>query len=300
MTIQSDKQKGSTCDVLILGGGSAGLTAGIYAAHAGAKTILVENLAVGGQINLTPDITNFPGFIEIGGAELGEKMHAQAEHAGVQIIYDEIRKIDADKNTIEFNENTIQYKALIIATGAAPRKLGIEREEDFIGAGVHFCGLCDGTFFADKTVVVVGGGNHAVEEATYLSRIAKSVTIVNELEKFTAKHDVVSKMPSTVRTIMGAKVKQILGERKITGVVLSNETSVSCDGIFVAIGRVPNSADFRGIVDLAADGCIRVDANMRTSRHNIFAAGDVTNKAVKQVITACADGAIAATFATKI
>jgi len=284
-------------DILIIGAGPAGLTAGLYSARAGAKTIIIENMAAGGQINLTPDIANVPGFLEISGQELGLKMLAQAENAGCEIVYDEITEIDFKNKTIKAYENTIKYKALIIAGGCRPRELGIPREQDFIGGGIHFCGLCDGAFYKGKNIVVVGGGNHAVEEAIYLSDIAKSVTMVVDADKFKAQETLIKQLGKKAKVHFKSSITEITGDTKITGVVLKDKTKIATDGIFVAIGRAPNTELYKGKLDLSKDGYIVVDFQMQTSIQGVFAAGDIIQKRVRQVVTACADGSIAGSTA---
>jgi len=288
-----------TYDVLILGAGPAGLSAGLYAARAGAKTAIVENLAPGGQINLTPDIANVPGHMIIGGAELAEKMGEQALNVGCEIIYDEPQKVDFKKNTVKCAETEIQYKSLIIATGQKPRNITAPRAEDFIGNGIHFCGLCDGAFYKGRNIVIVGGGNHAVEEAIYLSSLAKSITMVTDTEKLTAQQVLIDQLSKDIKIHYKSGIAEIFGENKVAGVrLLNSRQEIHCDGIFVCIGRVPNTDLFKK--DLTLDrGYIVVDKDMRTNLPNVFAAGDVTAKSVRQVITACADGAVAATFATR-
>jgi thioredoxin reductase (NADPH) len=285
-------------DVLILGGGPAGLTAALYAARAGAKVLVAENLACGGQVNLTPEILNFPGFMEIGGAELGEKIREQAEHAGAEIIYDEVQRLNLGKNSVEFGGVVVGFRSLIIATGGRARGLNVEREDDFVGCGVHYCGLCDGDFYRGKTLIVAGGGNHAVEEAIYLSKIASKVTIVTGRAKLNAQEALVKQL-GEIEVIYNAKIKGLVGEKKITGVILTNGQSLSCDGIFVAQGRIPNSELFKGQIALDDEGWVIVDGDMRTSVPNVFAAGDICAKKIKQVITACADGAIAGIMSYK-
>jgi len=295
------------CDILILGAGPAGLTAGLYAARAGAKTIIIENTAAGGAVNTTPEIANYPGFLEITGYELGEKMREQAEAAGAEIIYDELGSIDLSEKVIRCSTwseapsrcaGSIRYKALIIATGASPRKLGIDREEDFIGMGIHFCGLCDGTFYRGKDVIVVGGGNHAVEEAIYMKDIAKSVTMIVDVAKLTAQAALVKQL-GDVPIHFNSKIKKILGDKKFTGVELKDGTVINADGVFVAIGRIPNTQILGQGVELSKGGYIKVNDKLQTNIAGVFAAGDVIEKHVRQVITACADGAIAATHAAE-
>jgi thioredoxin reductase (NADPH) len=297
-----------SAQVLILGGGVAGLTAAIYAARAGAKTLVIENLVAGGSVNLTPDIANFPGFLEISGAELGEKVAEQAIHAGAEIVYDETKSVDIKKQIVVGEEDTYQFEKLIIATGASPRRLGLPEEEAFIGNGIHFCGLCDGQFYKGKDIVVVGGGNHAVEEAIYLEPIAKSVTLINNTDKLIAQDVLVKKLSKKIKIYHNTGVKELVIKHidketssidRIVGVALKTGETVMCDGIFVAIGRVPNTALFKGQIDLDKGGFIITDRDMKTSASNIFAAGDVIQKSVKQAVTACGDGAVAATIATR-
>jgi len=286
-----------TTDILIIGAGPAGLTAGLYAARSGHKTTIIENFAPGGQINLTPDIANFPGYMEISGAELAEKMLIQSENAGCDVIYDEIKDIDFDKKTITTEESAITYRALIIAGGCRPRGLGVKREDDFVGLGIHYCGLCDGNFYRGKDVLVIGGGNHAIEEAIYLTPIAKSITIISNSDKLKAQQVLVKQLDPQIKIYYKSGIAELHGEQKITGVTLKSGEVLSTDGIFVAIGRTPNTELYRGKLELAKDGYIVTDEMMQTSIGGVFAAGDIIKKQVRQVVTACADGAIAATNA---
>jgi thioredoxin reductase (NADPH) len=287
-------------DTLILGAGPAGLSAAIYASRAGAKTAVLEPLMAGGQINLTPDIENYPGFTKIGGAELGAKMLEHAETSGAQIIYDEIQSVDLAAKKVTCAEKTYAAKSIIIATGASPRKLGLPNEEEFIGAGIHFCALCDGAFYRGKNVLVVGGGNHAVEEAIYLSQIAKSVTMCTNTEKLTAQKTLIDALPKPVLVHFCEQITAVSGGK--TGILVSFlvQKQALFDGIFVAIGRVPNTNLFKNQLKMTPEGYIITDKNMATSTQNVFAAGDIVDKQIRQVITAAADGAIAGTNAGKV
>lgn len=289
-----------SCDVLIIGGGPAGLMAGVYAARAGMNTVIVERLGVGGQIMLTPDIENFPGFLKVGGAELAEKMSEQATHCGVETIYDEIEEIDLVGKTVKCTDVEINAKAIIIAAGAHPRPLGAENETRLTGSGVHYCALCDGAFYKGKNVVVVGGGNSAVEEAIYMAAIATHVTVINNLSTWTAQAVLIEKLESleNITVHHNSTVSKIVGEKKVEAI----ETSagrIECNGVFVAIGRVPSTEMFKEKIELTKQGYIIADKKMQTSVEGVFAAGDVTDKNVRQVITACADGAVAATHAVE-
>lgn len=283
----------NTADIVIIGAGPAGLTAGLYAARAGAKTIILEGTMHGGQMNLTPDIANFPAQKLVGGAELGEIMLEQTTNAGAEIMYASATDVDFEKRIVTTEDGEISYKSLVIATGASPRRLGLPNEEKFIGAGVHFCGLCDGAFYKHKHVVVVGGGNHAVEEAIYLHELAKSVTMVVITEDFSAQKTLVKQLNKHIKVHFNNCIRDIIGENKITAVRLKDGTEIETDGIFIAIGRMPNSELFRGKLELR-DNYIVVGEKQQTSVAGVFAAGDVMVKSVRQVVTACADGAIAA------
>ena len=300
-------------DVIIIGAGPAGLTAGLYSARAGLRTAVIERVAAGGAVNTTPDVENFPGFLKVAGYDLGKKMHEQAEKAGAEFIYDEIASVNLRSKTVRCLGGEFSAKALIIATGAGPRPLGCEGEDEFAGSGVHNCALCDGAFYKGKDVVVAGGGNAAVEEAIYLSAIAKSVTIVNMTENFNAQQVLVDKLPKTVKIFHSHTVQKISGSSKVEridikcnsgvkcaekGKTCAGVKTIPCDGIFVAIGRIPNTDLFKKQCDISKAGYIRVDGDsLETSVKGVFAAGDVIEKPVRQIVTACADGAIAATHA---
>ena len=298
------------CDLLIIGGGPAGLTAAIYGARAGLKTIVLEKLGVGGQIMTTADIENFPGFASISGPDLAMKLYEQAEGCGVEFVYDEIQKFDFNNSkenpqgsvkTVECSETTITSRAIILSVGAYPRKTGAENEDKFIGRGVHFCGLCDGAFYRDKDIVVVGGGNSAVEEAIYMSDIAKSIIIINATASFNAQDVLVKKLEtlSNVAVKHNNTLKSIHGDKKVSSVDLNSGQNIKCEGVFVAIGRVPNTGWLSGYLDLDKSGYIIADDKMQTSVAGVYAGGDCIQKHVRQIITACADGAIAATHAAE-
>lgn len=291
------------CDLLIIGSGSAGMMAAVYAARAGLDTKLLESTGVGGQILSTNEIDNFPGFVTITGAELAMKMNEQVETCGVETIYDEIVSLSltADKKVITCNDVTITTKAVIIATGASPRKVGCDGEEKFIGGGIHFCALCDGAFYKGKDIVIVGGGNSAVEEALYMSPIAKNITIINIMSKFTAFVSLSDKLNElkNVQIMHNTAINKVLGDKKLEGVVTSRNKTIKCDGVFVAIGRKPNTAFLNGLVELVNGGYIAVSKKLETNIPGVYAAGDVCDKHVRQIVTACADGAIAATHAAE-
>jgi len=291
------------CDLVIVGAGPAGMVAAVYAARAGLNTLILETTGPGGQILSTSEIDNFPGFVTITGAELAMKMNEQVDACGAETIYDEIASVSlsGSEKTITCNDTVITGKAVIIATGASPRKIGCEGEEKFLGRGIHFCALCDGAFYKDKDIVIVGGGNSAVEEALYLSPIARNITIINMMPKFTAFPSLVEKLGglANVTTMHNATMAKVIGEEKLAGIQVSTGTVVPCDGVFVAIGRKPNTAFLNGAVDLAVGGYISVNKKLETSVQGVYAAGDVCEKLVRQIVTACADGAVAATHAAE-
>ena len=290
------------CDLLIIGAGPAGMTAAIYAARAGVKTIVLEKTAPGGQVLSTGEIENYPGFLNISGAELAAKFNEQVEKYNVETVYDEIQKIDFQKKTVKCMSTKISCHAIIIAVGASSRKTGAENEEKFIGQGVHFCALCDGAFYKDKEVIIVGGGNSAVEEAIYLSPIAKSITIVNVTPDFNAQAvlvDELKKLPNLRAIHHNNALKKINGDTKIKCIETSSGQNISCDGIFVAIGRSPNTKLLCSSLGLSKGGYIKTNSKRETSVPGVYAAGDCVDKHVRQIVTACSDGAIAATHAAE-
>jgi thioredoxin reductase (NADPH) len=279
------------------------MMAAVYAARAGLVTLILESTGAGGQILATSEIDNFPAFTHITGAELAMKMNEQVETCGVETVYEEILEIDiaGEEKTITCHEIKIVCKAIIIATGASPRKIGCEGEEKFLGAGIHFCALCDGAFYKDKDIIIAGGGNSAVEEALYLSPIAKTITVINMMPKFSAFGYLVERLESlpNVKVLHNTTMTKILGESKLGSVVTSNGETIKCDGVFVAIGRKPNTSFLGSAVDLAVGGYIAVNKKLETSVPGVYGAGDVCEKLVRQIVTACADGAIAATHAAE-
>jgi len=301
------------CDILIVGSGPAGMVAGIYGARAGLKVIILEKIAPGGQVMTTGEIENYPGFMSITGAELSMKFNEHVESYGVETIYDEIQKFDFNRELkkIECHDHIIVAKVVILALGANPRKTNAVGEEKFVGSGVHFCALCDGSFYKDKDVVVVGGGNSAVEEVIYLSSIVKRITVVNVTADFNAQAVLVDKLktlPNIKAVYHNSIVKEVvtndtglkIGGILICGVGKGDEyRNIECGGVFVAIGREPSTAWLKGIVKRDKYGYIKVDKKLQTSIEGVFAAGDCVPKHVRQIITACSDGAVAATHAAE-
>ena len=293
-------------DVIIVGGGPGGYTAALYATRAGLSTLILEKMAVGGQMAATSVIDNYPGFDEgIDGFSLGEKMKAGAERFGAETVFAEVTDslLEGNVKEIQTTEGTFYSKAVIIATGASPRKLGLEEEDKLVGRGVGYCAVCDGMFYRGKDVVVVGGGNSAVEDAIYLSRICNKVRLVHRRDTFRASKIYQDELFKTenIELILDSEVKEILYEEKVNGVrVVNNKTGVdsiiATDGVFISIGRQPISDIWKGQVEMDEIGYIVADETTKTNISGVFAVGDVRTKALRQVVTATADGAVAAHY----
>lgn len=290
-------------DVLIIGGGPAGYTAALYAARAGFSTVLLEKMAAGGQMTLTGDIDNYPGFEDgVDGFTLGMKMQQSAERFGAETKYTEVLSVDFSKKikTVTTDSGVLQAKTVIIASGANPRELGIEKEAVFLGRGVHYCAHCDGRFYKDKTVVVVGGGNSAAADALYLSRIAKKVYLVHRRDTLKATkiyHEPLFKAEN-IEFLWDSEIAELLGDTRVNGVKIKNTVSgdiseISCDGVFVSIGRKPATEFLGNSVGLDENGYIIADESTKTNKDGVFAVGDVRTKALRQVVTAVSDGATA-------
>lgn len=294
-------------DVVIIGGGPGGYTAALYAARAGLSVVVLEKLSAGGQMALTSQIDNYPGFEDgIDGFLLGEKMQQQAERFdAVTELADVLSvRLAGDVKEIETSEGIFYGKAVIFATGANPRELGLPKERELIGKGVNYCAACDGAFYKGKTVVVVGGGNSAAADALLLSRIAEKVILVHRRDTLRATkvyHAPLLNAPN-VEFRWNSTVTELLHGQKLTGVRIQNvntgeESDIPCDGIFISIGRSPATDLVTGQLELDGSGYIIADESTKTSLPGVFAVGDVRTKALRQVVTAVADGAVAAHFA---
>ena len=297
----------SSFDMIVIGGGPGGYTAALYAARAGLSVLVLEKLSAGGQMALTSQIDNYPGFPEgIDGFTLGEQMQAQAERFGVTTELAEVTglELSGELKKVESSEGTFYGKTVVISTGASPRELGVPMERELVGRGVNYCAACDGMFYKGKTVVVVGGGNTAAADAMVLSRIAKKVILVHRRDTLRATkiyHEPLINAPN-VEFVWNSQVTELLHESKLTGVkvkdLLSGEERViDCDGIFVSIGRKPASRLAEGQLALDEGGYIRAGESTETSIPGVFAVGDVRTKVLRQVVTAVADGAMAAHYA---
>ena len=291
-------------DMIIIGGGPAGYTAALYGARAGLSVLVVEKMTIGGQMTETGDIDNYPGFDQgIDGITLGMKMQAGAERFGSETVYDEVTSVKLDGEIKEIStafSGVLLAKTVVIATGAGPRKMGLASEEDFMGQGIHYCAHCDGRFYKGRTVAVIGGGNTAVGDALYLANLAEKVYLVHRRDSFRASavlSDALSEKDN-IELVLSASPKELLAEGGLSGIKVAfldgSERDLMCDGIFVSIGRVPATDMFSGSVELDAQGYIVAGEDTKTSLAGVFAAGDVRVKSLRQVITAAADGAIAA------
>ena len=293
-------------DMIVIGGGPAGYAAALYAARAGLDTLVIEKMSVGGQMALTDIIDNYPGFHEgVDGFTLGMQMQAGAERFGAKTEYDEITSVELSLEIKKIVGMTREYfaRTVVIATGANPRELGIEGEEKLIGRGLHYCAHCDGRFYKNKTVAVVGGGNSAVSDALYLSHLAKKVYIIHRRDSLRATkiyHEPLMKAEN-VEFVWDSAVSDYITDGRVIGAKLRNlksgeESELRFDGLFVSIGRKPATELF---TELALDGAgyIIADETTRTAIPGVFAVGDVRTKALRQVVTAVSDGAVAAHFA---
>lgn len=294
-------------DVVILGAGPAGLTAGIYAARGGLSVAIVENQAPGGQAALTAEIENYPGFETISGFDLTARMVAQCEGLGVVFVYDNPVNVSLEgavKTVETAYSSTVEGRSLIIATGALPRPLGVPRESELLGGGVSYCATCDGAFFRGKPVAVVGGGNTAVEDALYLERFASEVYLIHRRDALRADALLSERITkSTVKILWDTVVTDLVGFPRLQSLNVKNvktgeTSSVRVDGFFIAAGRKPASEGLNGVA-LDESGYILTDDEMRTNIDGVFAAGDVRRKSLRQVVTAAADGALAAENAVK-
>lgn len=293
-------------DIVILGAGAAGLTAAVYGARAGRKTCVIENAYAGGQFIITAEIENMPGFNKISGYDLAMLMLEQAMNAGAEIIYNEPveYKLDGEIKSVTLADGSVIHsKNIIIATGAKPRNLGLPDEERYIGRGIHYCATCDGGFYKGKTVAIIGGGKTAVSDTKYLSKLAEKVYIIHRRDTLRAKGVEIESINvlSNVEIVYNSVVDSIITvDKKLTGLNIKNVASgevkeLKVDGVFMAIGLAPNSEPFKALgVDMTEQGYIIVDSHRQTNLSNVYAIGDVTDKDLRQIVTAAADGAIAA------
>ena len=297
-------------DVAIIGAGTAGLTAAVYARRAGSSVTIFEGEAPGGQIINTPEIDNFPGMPGVSGYEYANKLYEQAQSFGAEFVFDKVKKVEGSLEegfvlTTEYG-TVCEAKTIIIASGVKRREMGLAGEQEFTGRGISYCATCDGAFFKGKTAAVFGGGNTAVEDAIYLAGICKKVYIIHRRNQFRADQALVDELLAhdNVETKLCFTVSGIRGEDKLTGVELTNidgsREELTTDALFVAIGLIPENGVFKDIAELDEAGYVVAGENCETSTPGVFAAGDCRTKDVRQLVTAAADGAVAAVAASRL
>lgn len=289
-------------DIIVIGGGPAGLTAALYARRANKSVLVIEKATFGGQITFSPKVENIAGFTEISGNEFAEKAVDQVLSQGAEFEACEVTAIeDGDIKRVITDDGVFECRAVIIATGAKHRLMGIEGEKKLIGNGISFCAVCDGAFYRGKTVGVVGGGNSALQEALLLSELAEKVFVIQNLETLTGERRLAEQLESreNVEILLGRTVCTVKGGEYLTGITVKNEKSgelqsIDIDGLFVAIGLVPQNEPFDGLIKLNEYGYALSDENCGTAAKGVFVAGDCRTKRVRQVATAVSDGAVAA------
>ena len=293
-------------DVIVIGGGPGGYTAALYAARANLSTLVLEKLTPGGQMGTTDVIDNYPGFPEgIGGFELAMQMKQGAERFGAQTQLAEVTQVElaGQVKTVHTSGGDYQARTVVLATGAHPRELGLPGERELRGRGVSYCATCDGMFYRGKTVVVVGGGNTAVSDVLYLSRLCEKVYLVHRRDTLRASKVYLDPLQKAenVEFVWDSEVKQLLRDQAVTGVRVRNkktgkERDIPCAGVFVAVGYLPNTQLYRGQVELDEAGYVLADETTQTNLPGVFAVGDLRKKPLRQVVTAASDGAVAAHF----
>jgi thioredoxin reductase (NADPH) len=296
-------------NVVIIGSGPAGYTAAIYAARANLKPLVLAGYSAGGQLMTTTEVENFPGFPEgVLGPDLMENMRKQAERFGAEILFKDVTNVDFSKKpfSVTYEDTTVQAKAVIISTGAGPRKLGLKSENDFWGKGVTSCATCDGAFYKGKDVVVAGGGDSAMEEATFLTRFASKVTIVHRRAELRASKIMIERAQKNpkISWLLGKNITEVYGNGKVAGLKLKDassgaESQIEAQGLFLAIGHIPNSMLFKGVIKTDADGYILVDHKTQTNIPGVFACGDVVDRHFRQAVTAAGSGCAAAISAER-
>lgn len=296
-------------DVIVVGGGPAGLTAAIYAGRAGKSVAVFEKEMIGGQITYTGEIDNFPAVPGIGGAEYAIKLQEQAESCGAEIYMEGILEIQKETDgtfTLKTEDENYAAEAVILATGLQRRKMNVPGEEKLTGRGLSYCAVCDGAFFRNRDVAVYGGGNTAVEDAIYLAGVCRKVTVIHRRNRFRAEERLVQELKSkeNVEFALEKTVASVEGEKMVTGVNLQDvntreQSQIPVDGLFVAIGQIPNGKPFQNLVETDESGYYMVDENCEGTMEGIFVAGDGRAKSVRQLTTAVGDGAVAATNACR-
>ena len=283
-------------DLVICGGGAAGLTSAVYAARSGLDFVLIDiSSSMGSQITQTSDVDNYTGFEKVNGMELVMKFYEHAKALNAPMINDEVQEISKENGifTVKCAQGEYKSRTVIYCSGASHRELGVKGERELLGRGVGYCAVCDGFFYRNKTVVVVGGGNTAVTDALYLSKICQKVILVHRRDSLRAEKILVERLENAenVELMFNSEVLEILGEKGADGVLLKSGETIDCDGVFIAVGIVPRSDTVKNLAELDDTGYIVADESGRTSLDGLFAAGDVRTKELRQIITACSDGA---------
>lgn len=288
-------------DIAVIGGGPAGYTAAIYAGRAGYTCAVFEKMSPGGQMGITSSIENYPGFSSVDGFELASKMMEQASGFGAKMKYEEVTAVELEGKikTVKCGAKEYTCRAVVLALGAKPRLIGVPGEAKYTGRGVSYCATCDGMFFRGKTVIVNGGGDTAFEDAMYLSNVCEKVYLVHRRDAFRAAASMVRKAEAkeNIEFVKNAVITEIEGDgavvtgAKIKNTLTGEESFLEAEGIFAAIGRVPDTALVKGMIDLDDYGYIIADESTKTSMDGVYAAGDVRTKSLRQIVTACADGA---------
>ncbi|HBI52388.1 MAG TPA: thioredoxin-disulfide reductase [Ruminococcaceae bacterium] len=295
-------------DIIIIGAGPAGLTAAIYARRASKSVLVLEALSYGGQIINTPDIENYPAAMHISGYDFATKVYEQAQELGAEFVFEKAVGIKDNGDTKEVitDDNTYTAKAVIIATGSENRKLGVENEDKLVGRGISYCATCDGAFYRGKKVAVVGGGNTALEDALYLADLAETVYLIHRRDAFRGDEATVNalKERDNVKFIYNSNVTKLIAEKRLTAIEVTDKntqevTTIELNGLFVAVGRIPENQNFAQLIKLDDSGYVSAGEDCITNVPGFYAAGDNRTKSVRQLVTAAADGAVAATEAVR-
>jgi len=294
-------------DLIIIGAGPAGLTASIYALRARKKVLMLERMIPGGQMAMTNNIENYPGFDKITGMDLTTKMLEQAVKLGLEITYTDVLEYDITGTIkkVRTHNGTFEAKTVLLCLGAFAKQLEVENEQKYLGKGISYCATCDGNFFKDKTVAIVGGGNTSIKDVLYLYDIVKKIYLIHRRDTFRCEESALDKVKilseksdSKINIILNSIVTGLKGDGKLESIVIENKenkaiSELKVDGLFVAIGRKPDTDLLKDILELDSLGYIKTDEDMKTNIAGVFAAGDVRHKTLRQIVTACADGAIA-------
>lgn len=291
-------------DIIIIGAGPSGMSAALYALRANKKILLLEKECFGGQIINASNIENYPALPNVSGYDFATNLYNQIKSLGVILKYEEVLEV-TDKKEVITTKDTYKGKNIIIATGLKKRKLNLENEDKLLGSGISYCATCDGNFYKNKNVAVVGGGNTALEDALYLSNIASKVYLIHRRDNFRGEKKLISevKEKNNIELILNSNITKIIGEDNLNSIEITdnrnNISKLEIDGLFIAIGNIPDNNRFKNIIDLDENGYIIANANLKTKTDNIYVAGDTRVKTLRQLVTATSDGAIAVTEITK-